>query len=347
MRVLLEIISKPFWLAKTKGFNTYARKFALSTKSIEYKSLKILFFGTDKFSLASLKSLEEWKNTSRNIGTLDVVTSFRALNNPVKEFAKEKGLKLFSFKEIKNQDSLDYHLGLVVSFGHMIPEKLISKFPLGMLNVHGSLLPKYRGAAPIMHAIRNGDKSTGVSIMRIAPKHFDIGEILLQREFPLSETDLMPKIHDDLASEGAKLLIECMNNLSECLRNAKIQNEKEASYAPKIDETFTQVKWDTMTAKDVYNLYRSVYSFKFITTYWRDELIKLKEISLDVTPQTEQNKPGFIKYSYKSKCLKVFCADGNAVNVYILGNNRKNKMSAADFNNGFLSKRPESERVFT
>lgn len=217
-----------------------------------------------------------------------------------------------------------------------------------MLNVHASLLPKYRGAAPIIHAIRNGDKITGISIMRIEPKHFDIGDILLQKELSINDSDLMPKIHDRLALEGAQLLIDCINDLSVCLNHVKAQNEKEASYAPKIDENFTKVLWHTMTAKDVYNLYRSLYSFKFGTTYWHGEPVKLKELSYDSSlPEERQYEPGTIKYSHKLKCLKVFCANGQAIQVFSLGIAKKSKMSARDFNNGFLNKRPESERRFS
>lgn len=217
-----------------------------------------------------------------------------------------------------------------------------------MLNVHASLLPKYRGAAPIIHAIRNGDKSTGVTIMRIEPKHFDIGDILLQKELPLNDTDLMNEIHDRLALEGAQLLVDCINNLPACLNQARTQDENEASYAPKIDENFTHVRWDKMTAKDVHNLYRSLYSFKFVTTYWHQEPVKLKEISFDASlPEEAQHEPGTVKYSHKLKCLKVSCADGRTVQVLSVGIAKKSKMSARDFYNGFLNKRPESERRFS
>lgn len=217
-----------------------------------------------------------------------------------------------------------------------------------MINVHASLLPKYRGAAPIIHAIRNGDKSTGVSIMRIEPKRFDIGDILLQKELPLNDTDLMPQIHDRLALEGAQLLVDCITNLSKNLSHAKVQNESEATYAPKIDEHFTQVRWDKMTAKDVHNLHRSLYSFKFATTYWHDELVKLKDVLYDASlPKEKSYEPGTVKYSHKLKCLKVFCAGGQSIQVLSLGIAKKSKISARDFNNGFLNKRPESERRFT
>lgn len=184
--------------------------------------------------------------------------------------------------------------------------------------------------------------------MRIAPKRFDIGDILLQKEFPLNETDLMPQIHDRLAQEGAQMLIDCINNLSSSLTHATVQNEDEATYASKIDENFTQVRWNTMTAKDVHNLYRSLYSFKFVSTNWYGEQVKLKEISYDpLLPIQEELQPGTVKYSHKLKCLLVFCVDGQAIQVFSLGNAKKSKMSARDFSNGFLNKRPESERRFT
>lgn len=97
-----------------------------------------------------------------------------------------------------------------------------------MLNVHASLLPKYRGASPIIHAIRNGDAETGVSIMRIEPKKFDIGDVLATRRTRIPANMLMPELHDHLAQIGADLMIDCIKRLDQC--EAQKQDESKSSY---------------------------------------------------------------------------------------------------------------------
>lgn len=103
-----------------------------------------------------------------------------------------------------------------------------------MINVHASLLPKWRGAAPIIYAIMNGDQTTGVSIMKILPKHFDIGEILAQKEVSIGKDMLMPELHSRLSTEGASLLLDCCMDLPASLDNAKAQTNDLVQYGKSI-----------------------------------------------------------------------------------------------------------------
>lgn len=100
----------------------------------------------------------------------------------------------------------------------------------GMINVHASLLPKWRGAAPIIFSILNGETETGVTIMKIHPHHFDVGEILLQQSVPIPKTALLPEVHQNIANIGAQLLIKSMQNIHYYLENATPQNQLESSY---------------------------------------------------------------------------------------------------------------------
>lgn len=133
-------------------------------------SPKVLFFGTDNFSLPSLQKLHE------NHVDIGVVTSFKSPANCVRSYAESKDLRLHRWP-ITALHCAPYELGVVVSFGHLIPLHIINAFPSAMINVHASLLPRWRGAAPIMYAIMRGDKKTGVSIMKIEPHHFDVGAV--------------------------------------------------------------------------------------------------------------------------------------------------------------------------
>lgn len=214
-----------------------------------------------------------------------------------------------------------------------------------MLNIHASLLPKYRGASPIIYALRNGDTSTGVSLMRIEPKHFDIGEVLLQKEVQIEARTMMPQLHDKLAIEGAKLLSEYLSNGDKC--SCKIQDNSLASYAPKIDIEFSKVRWLKMTAVDVFNLYRSLYTFKHPSTTFQGDPVKLIEINYDSNQIPNLFlKPGQVSFCKFKNALLVQCADYNTIEILKLSIAKKKVMSARDFDNGFLKKCLEAERNF-
>lgn len=220
-------------------------------------------------------------------------------------------------------------------------------FYRGILNVHASLLPKLRGAAPIIHAIRNGESVTGCTIMNIRPRKFDVGEIILQKETLIGADELMPSVHDRLAQLGAKLLLDCIHDLPQILHMKREQCEEDATYAPKIDEQFTRIRWESMTAKQVYDLYRSLYSFKSPTTLWNKDVVKLKDMRLCRSDNScEFSVPGKIRYSWKQRIMTVACADNKEIEILKIGIGQKSGMSATDFNNGFVKNVNESERKF-
>ncbi|XP_037943609.1 methionyl-tRNA formyltransferase, mitochondrial-like [Teleopsis dalmanni] len=177
----------------TRNLLQYPKRFLATDVK---KGLNVLFFGTDNFSLPSLKILH--KNSSTDIiNQLGTVTSFKNPANCVRLFASQQNIALHRWP-VEAELCHNYDLGVVVSFGHLIPQKLIESFPLGMINVHASLLPRWRGAAPIIYAIMNGDQKTGVSIMKIEPKHFDIGDILAQREINIRPNVYMSELYVEL-----------------------------------------------------------------------------------------------------------------------------------------------------
>jgi methionyl-tRNA formyltransferase len=295
-----------------------------------------------------------------------VVTSFKAKKNPIKSYSFENQLLLFDWNEIRGFGlPNEYDLGLVVSFGHLIPATIIDLFPTGMLNLHASLLPKFRGASPIIYALRTGEEKTGVSIMKIEPGHFDTGSILAQKEYPISKDVMMPELHDKLGEIGASLLVECVLNYEECSRKSIAQDESLVSYgeyfvfdpfhayllsknilAPKIDNEFARIRWDSMDSLNIYNLHRSLYSFKHITTSFRNESVKIVELKYDHSQNPAEQKPsGFIKYCWKNKSLLVQCIDNKFIEIFKLSVGKKKVMSALDFHNGYL-KCSESERFF-
>uniref|UniRef100_A0A1B0D9Q0 Methionyl-tRNA formyltransferase, mitochondrial n=1 Tax=Phlebotomus papatasi TaxID=29031 RepID=A0A1B0D9Q0_PHLPP len=283
---------------------------------------------------------------------LCVVTHTKVQANPVKKYAERENLKIFSWPVNENEIRRQFNVGIVVSFGHLLSSSLIENFPLGMINVHGSLLPRYRGAAPIIHAIMKGDTETGVSIMRIKPRHFDIGEILAQRRIPIEPDSLMPQIHDDLAQIGGSLLLECLENLEDSLANAKPQSSEGVSYAPKVNKKPEAVRWEHCKANEIFNIYRAYYSFKHLVTTWQEFSLKLLAISVRELSSSSQltalreKPPGSFIFHKLERCLIVKCSQDTYLNILSVGIEGKRAMSALDFYNGFIRKRPKETYNF-
>ncbi|XP_016998334.2 methionyl-tRNA formyltransferase, mitochondrial [Drosophila takahashii] len=294
-----------------------------------YHPPKILFFGTDNFSLPSLQALH--RNCSDRLG---VVTSFKSPANCVRSYAEKEKIPLQKWP-IEPDECSKFDLGVVVSFGHLIPANIINGFPHGMINVHASLLPKWRGAAPIIYAIMKGDSHTGVSIMKIEPHRFDIGDILAQREVAIKPDVFMPELHASLALLGADLLVDTVNNLSERLRNAKPQDNTSASYAPKITNKITEISWSELSAFEIYTRHRALYGYKNLTTSFMDKQVQLLDLRLPEKALIGQ-EPGTFSFQRKRRSLLIGCAQESQLEVLQLRVEGRKPMSAQDFNNGFL-----------
>ncbi|CAG9827293.1 unnamed protein product [Diabrotica balteata] len=309
-------------------------------------SWNVLFFGTDQFSLYTLKLLNRYHSKSELINKLDVLTSMKKNANVVHKYAEKYNLPVYDWPHIPGDRS--YDVGLVVSFGYLIPEAIIAKFPYGILNVHASILPRWRGAAPIIHAIAHGDKESGITVMSIKPNHFDVGEILLQEKVPIGDSTEMPELHQCLGELGAKSLIKTLEDLPNYIRNAVPQSKDNISYAPKITPEFLNVRWNQMTSIQVYNLYRALKGYSPLMSTWQGIPIKLSEIKIciDVDSSEIEFGPGFVKYNKRTKVLKVLCADMTLVSVNSISVYGKRVMNATDFNNGFLKKTVIDLRYF-
>ncbi|XP_059620898.1 methionyl-tRNA formyltransferase, mitochondrial [Phlebotomus argentipes] len=319
--------------------------------TLNYNQLRVLFFGSDKFSLASLRLITEEYKRKSFVQKLCVVTQVKLQANPVRNFAERENLEVFPWPVNEQEISGQFDIGVVVSFGHLLGTSLIKSFPLGMINVHGSLLPRWRGAAPIIHALMAGDTETGVSIMMIKPKHFDIGEILAQRRVSVESDVLMPQLHACLANVGGSLLLDCLQDLETSLNNAKPQSLEGVTYAPKVDKKPETVRWSDLTSTDIFNLYRAFFSFKHLMTNWQGIPIKLLSVSVREIKSPDQlsalkDKPsGSFIYHKQEKCLIVKCSQQTYLNVLSVGIEGKRAMSALDFCNGFTRKRSKSQET--
>ncbi|XP_078040849.1 methionyl-tRNA formyltransferase, mitochondrial isoform X2 [Augochlora pura] len=307
----------------------------------------ILFFGTDGYSVESLKVLYE-KYHSKLVQRLEVVTVNTTKQNAVTKYAKEKGITI-------NYWPLDtivynFHIGVVVSFGHLIPSTIINSFPFGMINVHGSLLPRWRGASPIIYSLMNGDDKTGVTIMKIKPKKFDIGDIIVQKEININEHETLPQLYTKLSKLGACLLEQVLEDLPKALQSAKPQNKADATYAPKITSKIASVKWNEMSARNIYNLHRALMGLYPLSTRFINKTVKLYDITVtdeSIATKFIDKAPGMVMYDEVNDALIIKCKNEGCIWVKNIGIQGKPVMSANDFNNGYIASKNKTDILFS
>ncbi|KAJ9579551.1 hypothetical protein L9F63_004810, partial [Diploptera punctata] len=337
-----------FLKIKWKGLVTIA-----DSHIIRKPPWRVLFFGTDNFSLPSLKMLYREVKIGRLIKRLGVVTSLKSTKNPVRDFADLHELSMFDWPLYIF--SGDFDIGFVASFGHLIPERIIGSFPLGMLNVHASLLPRWRGAAPIIYAILNGDTETGVTIMQVEPHKFDIGNIVAQESCPINLTDTGPELKAHLAEIGANLLFKTLEKLPSCVLDSVPQPASGITYAPRVKPSLAHVDWENMSSIQVFNLYRALVGLYPLSTTWHGMHIKLLEPvlldkTLDISERTSNSwllsSPGCVELDRSGRILRVLCADNKWIGFQVVRIQGRKPMSAQDFHNGFISKRSATEWIF-
>ncbi|XP_014473705.1 PREDICTED: methionyl-tRNA formyltransferase, mitochondrial isoform X3 [Dinoponera quadriceps] len=276
---------------------------------------------------------------AKKLRRLEVVSVRKQKKNAVIQYAEEKGIVV---KEWPLENNLqDFHIGIVVSFGHLIPLNIINSFPLGMINVHASLLPRWRGAAPIIYSLINGDAETGITIMKIMPEKFDIGEVITQERINIHADETLPELHAKLARIGAKVLVSTIGKLPDILSSSRPQERIGITYAPKVTSKISLVKWDEMTAKNVYDLHRGLLGLHPLTTKFRDTAIKLFDVRqvskpIDGTNPEDDDVPGFVRFDKKSNVLIVTCKGPSWVSIKKVIVSGRSPMSAMDFRNGFM-----------
>ena len=215
-------------------------------------SLKIVFMGTSKFSVPTLEVLIKNKFSIVTVYTQPPKKSKRGQKinpSPIEEFSKKNKINIKNPINLNNDEELKIFKKLspdvvvVVAYGQIIPKNFLDIAKYGFINIHASLLPKWRGAAPIQRAIMNEDKKIGVSIMKIEEK-LDSGPVLVSKELELNNYLTHGEVEKRLSIIGANLLIESLKNIEE--ENLKFieQKHSEATYAKKIDKSETKIKWN-------------------------------------------------------------------------------------------------------
>jgi len=300
--------------------------------------MKIVFIGTPLAAVPSLEQILQdghevvavWTQPDRPAGRGNKLTA-----PPVKEFALENNLKVFQPTKIKTKDARELFkshkadVAVVVAYGRILPESFLEMFPRGAINVHFSLLPKYRGAAPVNWAIVNGEKKTGITTMKMNAG-LDTGDILLQSETEIGEDENAIDLMARLSFEGAALL-------SETLKYDEIepqkQDESKASYAPMLVKEEGKIDWSA-NAATINNHIRGFQPFPTSYTFYQDKKVTIwrAEVWEAETGEIEQNYGKILDAAKKD--LFINCGAGTVLRIEELQIEGKKRMKTADFLNG-------------
>ena len=309
----------------------------------EYKDLRIIFMGTPEFAVASIDALVKAGCTIVGVVTAPDKTGGRGMHlqqSAVKKYAVENDLFILQPEKLKNHEflaQLKYlraDLQIVVAF-RMLPEVVWSMPPMGSVNLHGSLLPQYRGAAPINWAVINGENETGVTTFKL--KHeIDTGDILLQELFAIGENDTAGDVHDRMKEIGAQLLVKTVKGLADktlketpqrSTLNSQLSTLK---HAPKIFTETCKIDF-TKTVNEVHNLIRGLSPFPGAFTFFDGKVLKI--FKADIIRQDDIKPLGV--YQTDEKTFLHFTCYNGLIQVKELQLEGKKKMTVEEFLRGY------------
>ena len=272
------------------------------------------------------------------------------LASPVKEFAMSRGLNVYQPVKIRNNTefieeikSLNPEVICVVAYGKILPKEILDIPEKGCINVHGSLLPKYRGAAPIQWAVLNGDKTTGITTMYM-DIGMDTGDMILRREVEIGEDETTGELWDRLADLGAETLVETLIQIENGTAVRTKQGD-DFSVAPMLDKSMAKIDWNVQSAKQIKNLIRGLNpimgAFSLLDgkkiKLWKCKLLSYevfkKEFDVENTTIVEKEGNGSILISDCKRGLYIKAKDGIIKVLEIQGENAK-KMQVEDFLRG-------------
>lgn len=317
--------------------------------------LNIVFMGTPDFARESLKAIYE---AGHNI--LAVVTNpdkpkgrgMKLIPSPVKEFAIEKNLKIYQPLKVRNNEdfigeikSLNPDVICVVAYGKILPKELLDIPKMGCINVHGSLLPKYRGAAPIQWSVLNGDKETGITTMYM-DVGMDTGDMILKEKVKIGEDETTGELWDKLSKVGAKLLVETLEKIERGIAPREKQGE-DFTLAPMLSKDIAKINWEEMNAEKIKNLVRGLNPIMGAYSelegkkvkFWKVNVVNLNDLSQKFPELKEYEyrmnglAPGTVLFADEKNGLYINAIDGIIKVLEIQGENAK-KMLINDYLRG-------------
>lgn len=304
----------------------------------DFRDLRIVFMGTPEFAVASLDALVKAGGNIVAVVTAPDKPAGRGMNlqqSAVKKYAVENGLTVLQPEKLKDPQfvemlrSLNADLQVVVAF-RMLPEVVWNMPPMGTINVHGSLLPQYRGAAPINWAVINGEKETGVTTFKL--KHeIDTGDILLQEKFPISENETTGEVHDKMKAVGAEVLVKTVKGLADgSIKEIPQPASETLRHAPKIFTETGRIDWNK-PVDEIHNLIRGLSPYPGAYTSFHEKTLKIYRSKKEwkapaISPgQFETDKKSFLRFA---------AADGYIYVLEIQPEGKK-RMAVEDFLRGY------------
>lgn len=299
--------------------------------------MRILFMGTPEFAVPSLDIL------NKNHDIIGVFTKVDKPNmrgkkikfTPVKEYALEHDIPVYQPKSVRTEETLDLiremnpDLIVVVAYGKILPQELIDIPKLGVINVHSSLLPKYRGAAPIHAAIIHGEEESGVTIMYIA-EELDAGDIIMTGKTPITEEDTLASLHDRLMGIGATTLLEAVNKIGDGTAPRTPQDHEKATFVKPFKKEDCEIKWED-TKENIFNFVRGMNPFPCSHTYLNGKIFKVYRV--EKLDREYDGEAGTIVDFIKGRGPVVKAGNGSLILTEAKPENKR-KLSGGDLING-------------
>ena len=263
--------------------------------------MKVIFMGTPDFSVGTLEALIEAGHEVVLAVTQPDKPKGRGGKmqyTPVKEAALARDIPVYQPKKIREPECIEelkkYNADImvVIAFGQILPKEILQMTPYGCINVHASLLPKYRGAAPIQWAVIDGEKVSGVTTMQMN-EGLDTGDMILKTEIPLDPKETGGSLHDKLAEAGAKLCVETLKCLEDKTATWEPQGESTTAYAKMLDKNLGNINWND-PAVQIERLIRGLNPWPSAYTHWNDKVIKLWQADV-VEDNTDQEAGTIVK----------------------------------------------------
>ena len=299
--------------------------------------MKILYMGTPDFAVPSLLKLIE--NKYEICGVLTQPDKPKGRGHkltppPVKECAALHNIPVFQPETLKNEafseelKALNPDIIVVAAYGKILPSYILDYPKFGCINIHGSVLPKYRGAAPIQRAVINGEKETGITI-QLMNEGIDTGDILHIEKTEIGENETAGELFDRLALIGADALLKTLEKIKDGCITRTPQNQNEATYAKMLDKETGKIDW-TKSAKEIFSLIKGANPYPVAHTLYKGEVLKIYTATVGEKTNAE---PGKI-IGVPSKKIEVACGDGVSLLISEVQLFGKKRMDTASFLNG-------------
>ena len=300
--------------------------------------MKVIFMGTPDFSVGTLEALIEAGHEVVLAVTQPDKPKGRGGKMqypPVKEVALEHDIPVFQPKKIRDPQSIEElrkyeaDVMVVIAFGQILPKEILKMTPYGCINVHASLLPKYRGAAPIQWAVINGERVSGVTTMQM-DEGLDTGDMIMKTEVVLDEKETGGSLHDKLALEGAKLCVHTLKALEEKTAVWEKQEDSPTEYARMLDKKLGDIDW-TKDAASIERLIRGLNPWPSAYTKWNSKIMKIWEADV-LEGQTDQMPGTIVKVEKDGFCVHTGTGLIKVLSLQIPG---KKRMDAGAFLRGY------------